>query len=144
LERILMSEQEPLVLDDYRDICTLNLDQFPRSESFAIQFEDGTPIMVADSLGLRLALPWWDRSDSERWARSEQGAPFGDPDNPFEEEEQDWRLVIWKSGETIYVLAGDEDVSRVWFSVSAERCLSGWAAQHRSAKRATLAVRAAS
>jgi len=76
----------------------------------------------------RLGLPWWDRSDSERWARSEQGAPFGDSDSPFEDEEQGWRLVIWKSGEMVYVLAGDEDVFRVWFSVSAERYLSAWAA----------------
>jgi hypothetical protein len=123
-----MSEQEPLVLDDYRDIRALDLDQFPRAESFAIRFEDGTPVMVADSLGLRLALAWWDQSDAERWARSEQGAPLGDSDSPFEEEEQGWRLVIWKSGEMVYVLAGDEDVFRVWFSVSAERYLSAWAA----------------
>jgi hypothetical protein len=127
-EVILMPEQEPLVLDDYRDIHTLNLDQFPHAESLSIQFEDETPILMADGLGLRLALPWWDRSDLERRARGGRGAPFGDPDDPFEEEEQGWRLVIWRSGEMIYVLAGDEAVFRVWFSVTFEQYLSAWAA----------------
>ena len=123
-----MPEQEPLVLHDYRDIHTLNLDQFPRAESLSIQLEDETPILVADSLRLRIALPWWDRSELERWAHGGRGAPFGDPDDPFEEEEQGWRLVIWKSGEMIYVLAGDEAVFRVWFSVTFEQYLSAWAA----------------
>lgn len=123
-----MLEQKPLALDDYRDIRSLGQEQFLRADDLSVRFQSDSPVLVDGSHGLLAWFPWWDRAEAERWARSEQRAPLGSLDDPFHEEEQGWRVLIWRVDEAVYVMAGDEEFFRVRFTVPVERYLSAWAA----------------
>jgi len=110
----------------------LDLDNFPEARSFQIElYRDangpGRLRFRDDELGVRVEFPWWNDVDSDlrRWSLDD--VPIGDSAEPFSDEDQEWRIVIWRSGARVYIMEGDEDRFCTWITTSAGRYLDQWA-----------------
>ena len=121
-------DQKPIALTDHRDIAALDLHQFPCADHVSVRWADDVLELVDESLSLRVGFPWWDGQDVERAIRSPAGAPLGDVNEPFHDEEQGWRIVIWWDAGMVGIMEGDEDAFAVWFRVPLDRYLAAWAA----------------
>jgi len=55
-------------------------------------------------------------------------ASLGTVDNPFNYEEQAWRLLIWRVDDMVFLMSGDDDFFQVRITVPVVRYLSAWAA----------------
>ena len=123
-----VSSQKAVALTDHRDIAALDLHQFPCADYVLVRWGEHMLELVDESLSLLVGFPWWDRQDVERAIQSPAGAPLGDVDEPFHDEEQGWRILIWRDAGMVGIMQGDEDAFAVWFRVPLEQYLAAWTA----------------
>jgi hypothetical protein len=130
-------EENPIFLEDYRDLASLDPALFPLAERFAVVWIDDGLEFVDESLGIRVTFPWWERADVERWIRTVVGAPLGSVDEPFDDVDQGWHILIWRMTDEVFVLEGAEDTFPVRLRVPADLYLAEWAALAGRLERAT-------
>ena len=83
---------------------------------------------VDDSIELQVTFPWWDRADVRRLVRTSTGAPVGEADEPFDDIDQGWHMLIWRTATEVVVMQGVDDSFPIRFRVSVDRYLAEWAA----------------
>lgn len=126
-------KQEPLFLEDYRLLSELNSADFPLAGAFEIEFfTDDTSQKrslryVDRHLGLSVEFPWWTDVDSDLRKWSLADVPRGTVEAPYSDFDQGWRVIIWQSGEAVFIMEGDEDAMfHVRMRVPADVYLSRW------------------
>lgn len=129
-----MFPQERMVIDDHRLLAELDVDKFPAAANFKIElFSDpslsGHGLHFIDShLGLSIEFPWWDNVDADlrRWSISD--VPLGSLDQPFVDLEQGWQVLLWRLGDWVFIMQGDDEAFHTWIRVPVDRYLSEWKA----------------
>ncbi|GAB2569527.1 hypothetical protein Aab01nite_07380 [Paractinoplanes abujensis] len=123
-----MQDQKPIVLEDYRDISKLDLNSFPCAGQFSVRWADDMVELTDERLSLRVRFPWWSRQDVEQAIQSPSGPPVGEVDEPFDDEEQGWRILVWQHAGMVGIMVGADNTFTTWFRVPLERYLAGWMA----------------
>ncbi len=130
-----MLEQHPLLLEDFRDLKTQSVEDFPAADEFVVELYDrvgapGSALRFVDSkLGVKVEFPWWDNVDSAIRHWRVDDIPIGTVDEPYSEFDQCWRLVIWQRGDKVCIAAGtdeEEGTYDTWFSVDRESYIAAW------------------
>jgi hypothetical protein len=81
--------------------------------------------------GRLASFPAWEHADRDLRHFTPADVPLGSIDEPFEDADEGWRIVIFEHRSFIYVLEADDpkatDFAR-WFRVPRDRYLQAWAA----------------
>ena len=112
-----------------------DLDAFPLVSAFDVKLRDaGDGNLHAEFVdgGRRVAwFPAWDHVDRDLRHFIPSDVPLGTLDEPYEDADEDWRLMLFEHGGFVYVLEGDSpriaDFPR-FFKVPRDRYLAAWAA----------------
>lgn len=96
-------------------IKALDLNLFPLIDDFEIVIKDCGKYMGLHisyySKKLRKTIasyPWWDNVNRDLMNMCIDDIPIGSIENPYNDLEQSWQLVIWVKGDFVYVIEGDE------------------------------------
>lgn len=112
------------------------LETFTTIEDFAVRLVDdddgGKHIELASAARGRLAgFPAWDHADRDLRHFAASDVPFGSIDEPYDDRDDGWRIVIFEEGGWVYVAEGDDanatEPSRT-FRVQIDRYFLAWAA----------------
>jgi len=112
-----------------------DLDAFPLLSAFDVHLRDAGDgnlhVEFVDG-GRRVAwFPAWDHVDRDLRHFIPSDVPLGTLDEPYEDADEDWRMVLFEHGGFVYVLEGDSprvsDFPR-FFKVPRDRYLAAWAA----------------
>jgi hypothetical protein len=114
----------------------LALDGFPTIDDFAVVLVDseegGKHVEYRSARYGRLAeFPAWDHADRDLRHFTPYDVPLGSADEPFDERDDAWRILIFESGGHVYVLEGASpktDVFPTYFRVPVGRYMQAWAA----------------
>lgn len=114
----------------------LPLDAFPIIDDFALTlvdvYEGGKHIEMASALLGRLAgFPAWDHAERDLKHFNPTDVPLGTIDDPYDDADEAWRILIFEHAGFVYVLEGREPRARdfpAWFRVPTERYFQAWAA----------------
>jgi hypothetical protein len=136
--------QEPLSTWD-EDLPALDLGAFPRAQDFVVAVttvvagdgDDRQSWMdlsyVVPSWNLEVIFPWWDKSIEEMRGWTAADAPCGSVTSPYWGRDQGWSLILWQSGDEVFIMAGDGSegyddppVYQRWFAVPAGLYRSAW------------------
>lgn len=102
-----------------------DLESFPVIRDFSVSMRDvpdtGKHIeFVSESRGPLAWFPAWDHADRDLRHFVPGDVPLGTIDEPFEDADDEWRLMLFEHGGFVYVLEGDSpraaDFPR-WFRV---------------------------
>lgn len=112
-----------------------DLGSFPLVADFDVKLRDeGDGNLHAEFVaeGKRLAwFPAWDHVDRDLRHFIPADVPLGTLDEPYEDADESWRLMLFEHGGFVYVLEGDaprtSDFPR-FFKVPRDRYLAAWAA----------------
>ena len=100
---------------DFRDLSSIDPARFRKARNFSVEIVPriggaGTVLRLKDaSLGIVIDFPWWDapERDISEW---ESGyVPLGTCEEPYFEEDQCWRLLIWRMNDVVYIASGNDD-----------------------------------
>ncbi|GAA1662727.1 hypothetical protein [Fodinicola feengrottensis] len=127
-----MADAEKLLIDGVDQLRFVHLEKFPKSTDFVIELaDDGTDSAVrflAQDLRIVVSFPWWENPKGEiaEWAPAD--APNGSTESPYWDMDQGWRILIWQSGDLVYIAEGgaEEGVYANWFSLPAALYQSEW------------------
>ena len=120
---------------DYaKQIKTLDLSAFPLINDFTVQLrnagEFGEHIdFTSKTWGLLARFPWWDNVEKDLPTWDATKIPLGTLNEPFDDCEQSWEIVIFETGGYVYVMEGDDPCCTefpVWFRVEHERYVAEW------------------
>ena len=123
-----------LTLTDERELRDLSLDVFPVVEDFTVVVteDDRRTIEFRSAAHGRLAgFPAWEYADRDLRHFTPSDVPLGTIDEPFDDRDEEWRLILFGHGGWIYVLeANDANATEFprWFRVAAGRYVQAWAA----------------
>jgi hypothetical protein len=124
-------------------VSDLPLKNFPLVQDFEVRLErfkvDGevkfgvNVYFFSFSRGYMASFPWWDCAERDLIKETFQ-IPFGDFDQPFEDCEQGWEIIIFADDEFVYVLEGNfelpdapiEERFYLWFKVDKSAYLGEW------------------
>jgi hypothetical protein len=106
------------------------LEAFPVVEDFLVEISEVLEFRSAE--GGRLAgFPAWEHAERDLRHFDANDVPLGTIDEPFEDADEQWRMVIFEHRGHVYVLEGDsphaEDFD-VFFRVTRDRYFEAWAA----------------
>jgi hypothetical protein len=113
-----------------------DLDSFPFVDDFLVRLVDAgegnLQIELASAARGRLAgFPAWDHADRDLRHFIPSDVPLGTIDEPYDDRDEGWRIVIFEHGGWMYVAEGDgvdaAEPSSL-FRVRRERYLQAWAA----------------
>ncbi len=112
------------------------LDTFPTVPDFAIALEEsgdgGKHIAFTSGVDLHLAgFPAWDHADRDLRHFTPGDVPIGTMDEPYDEADEGWRMVIFERRGFVYILQGNAPDARefpVFFRVPGARYVKAWAA----------------
>lgn len=135
----LFENSEPLELasaDYWRALRDVALDGFPVIPDFAVELREtedtGQHVhFVSASAGDLAGFPYWDNAERDMRHFSAEDVPLGSIDEPVEDADEDWQIVIFEHRGFVYVLEGSEPHATqfdVWFRVARDRYLEAWAA----------------
>lgn len=121
---------------DAQGLQDLALDGFPIIDDFALTLADthdgGKHIEMASALLGRLAgFPAWDHADRDLRHFTPLDVPLGSIDEPYDDRDDAWRILIFQHAGWIYILEGaapNADTFRTWFRVPSARYFQAWAA----------------
>jgi hypothetical protein len=108
-------DRPQLYIEDFRDLCSIDPTRFKKSDDFAVEVIPrtggaGTVLRFVDAkLGIIIAFPWWDSAERDISEWKSGYVPLGTCDEPYFEEDQCWRLLVWQEGDVVYIASGDED-----------------------------------
>ena len=111
------------------------LGAFPLVSDFDVKLRDaGDGNLHAEFAGGGKRLAWfpaWDHVDRDLRHFIPSDVPLGTLDEPFEDADEQWRMMLFEHKGFVYVLEGDSprasDFPR-FFKVSRERYIAAWAA----------------
>ncbi|MGZ4810465.1 MAG: hypothetical protein ACXVIJ_06175 [Thermoanaerobaculia bacterium] len=129
---------EPLELasaDYWRSLRDLILEDFPIVPDFAIELRDseefGQHVHYVSAIAGDLAgFPYWDNAERDMRHFSAEDVPLGSIDEPVDDADVDWQIVIFEHRGFVYVMEGSEPHATdfdVWFRVPTVRYLAAWA-----------------
>ncbi|HUJ15200.1 MAG TPA: hypothetical protein VL284_15545 [Thermoanaerobaculia bacterium] len=132
------SNPEPLELasSEYAEsVAALELDEFPTIADFSIELRESEEFgehvhFVSPSRGELAGFPYWDNVDRDMRHFVAEDVPLSSMDEPFDEADVDWQIVIFEHGGFVYVLEGTEPHATkfdVWFRVPLDRYIAEWA-----------------
>jgi hypothetical protein len=113
-----------------------DLDAFPFVDDFLVRLVDGgeanLQVEFASAARGRLAgFPGWDHADRDLRHFIPSDVPLGTIDEPYDDRDEGWRIVIFEHGGWMYVAEGDDANATepsTRFRVRLERYLQAWAA----------------
>ena len=113
----------------------IDLDAFPTINDFAIELRDSEDFgqhvhFVSPTRGELAGFPYWDNVERDMRHFVSEDVPLSSMDEPFEDTDVDWQIVIFESGGFVYVLEGEEPHATkfgVWFRVPLDRYIAEWA-----------------
>ena len=120
-----------------RGLHELALDGFPVIDDFSVTLseeldEGGRHIEYRSARLGRLAwFPAWDHADRDLPHFIPADVPLGSIDDPYDDRDEGWRILIFKHGDWLYVLEGDAPKATqfaTYFRVPADRYFRAWAA----------------
>ena len=112
------------------------LDSFPTISDFDLMLRDyatgGKHIeLVSGRQGKLAGFPAWDHADRDLRHFVPGDVPIGTLEEPYDDADENWRIVLFEHRGFVYVLEGDapktEEFPR-YFRVPRERYLAAWAA----------------
>lgn len=112
------------------------LDAFPVIDDFSVKLVDtaegGKHVELTSAAHGRLAgFPAWDHADRDLRHFVAADVPLGSVEEPYDDRDEAWRILIFEEGGWIYVAEGDEPNATGFamkFRVRRERYLQAWAA----------------
>lgn len=114
-----------------------DLDTFPVVSDFAVRLTDarddgGRHIeLVSASRGRLAGFPAWDHADRDLRHFVPSDVPLGTFDDPYDDRDEGWRILIFEEGGWVYVAEGAEPDAETFesvFRVRRERYFQAWAA----------------
>lgn len=115
-----------------------DLDSFPVVDDFVLRLvgesddEGGKHIEMASVARGRVAwFPAWDNADRDLRHFVPYDVPLGTIDEPYDDRDEGWRILIFEQGGWVYVAEGDDPNATGFvsaFRVRTERYLQAWAA----------------
>ena len=125
---------QPLHIESPGDLRDLALDGFPVIDDFAVvvtEDESRTIEFRSAEHGRLAGFPAWEYADRDLRHFTPSDVPLGTIEEPFEDRDEGWRILLFGGGGWIYVLEGDSptatDFPR-WFRVATGRYVQAWAA----------------
>lgn len=129
-----MDDVKPLHIETIADLRNLTLDRFPVIDDFSVVVTDdeARTIEFRSATHGRLAgFPAWEYADRDLRHFTPSDVPLGTIDEPFEDRDEGWRMLLFGGGGWIYVLEGDLPATTEftrWFRVATGRYVQSWAA----------------
>ena len=124
----------PLRLASARDLRDLALDVFPVVDDFAVvvtEDENRTIEFRSAAHGRLAGFPAWEYADRDLRHFTPSDVPLGTIEEPFDDRDESWRILLFGQGGWIYVLEADAPQATEfprWFRVPAGRYVQAWAA----------------
>jgi hypothetical protein len=129
---------EPLELtsSEYAEALTaVDLDEFPLINDFTIDLRESEEFgqhvyFVSPTRGELASFPYWDNVERDMRHFVTEDVPLGPVDEPYEDSDIDWQLVVFERAGFVYVLEGAEPHATtfdVWFRVPLDRYIVEWA-----------------
>src|SRR5258706_10882157 len=110
-----------------------NLDDVPLVADFSLTLreegEGGLHIeMMSRARGHLAGFPAWDHADRDLRHFTPDDIPLGDEEEPFEDADEEWRIIIFARGNDVFVLEGDSPNGPLprRYRISRERYLAAW------------------
>ena len=110
-----------------------NLDDVPRISDFYLTLRDqpegGLHIeMMSRKHGHLAGFPAWDDADRDLRHFTPDDIPLGTDEEPFEDADEAWRIVIVEQGKDVFILEGDAPRGELTrrYRVPREQYLAAW------------------
>lgn len=123
-----MTPQQPIRLADAA------LDGFPVIDDFAVTVSDGeahTVEFTSAKHGRLAGFPAWEHADRDLRHFVPADVPMGTFDEPYDDRDEGWRILIFEQAGYVHVLEGDapgaEELT-TYFRVPVGRYVQAWAA----------------
>ena len=122
---------------DYtRSLRDVALDGFPVIPDFAVELRESDDngqhvYFVSVKAGELAGFPYWDNAERDMRHFSAEDVPLGSLDEPVDDADEDWQIVIFEHRGFVYVMEGSQPHATdfdVWFRVPTDRYLAAWAA----------------
>ena len=106
--------------------------EIPTINDFAVVVrDDGILEMTSASRGTLASFPAWEHADRDLRHFTAHDVPFGSIDEPYDDRDDAWRIVIYEDEGFVYVAEGDDprkdEFARV-FRVARDRYFTAWTA----------------
>lgn len=116
------------------EIKKLDLNTFPLIDDFSIVTRDRGQLgyhvyFLSNKFGLLASFPWWDHAERDLKDMDISKIPIGRMDNPFDDLEQSWQILIWEKRDNVYIMEGEDPCCTefpVWFRIKKEKYLGEW------------------
>ena len=124
-----------LASSDYRALRFLDLDAFPVVGDFSIELRESEEFgkhihYVSPTRGELASFPYWDNAERDMRHFVAEDVPLGSIDEPVDDYDEDWQVIIFEYRGFVYVMEGDAPHTTefdVWFRVPSARYISEWA-----------------
>ena len=132
------SNPTPLQLasSDYQSaLRALDPAAFPLINDFAIELRESEEFgqhiyYVSPTRGELASFPYWDNVERDMRHFVTEDVPLGSIDEPVDDADEDWQIVIFEHGGHVHVMEGREPHATsfdVWFRVPTARYIEEWA-----------------
>ena len=132
------SNPQPLELSssDYAEALTaVDLDDFPLIGDFAIELRESEEFgqhvhYISPTRGELSSFPYWDNVERDMRHFVAEDVPLGSIEEPVDDADADWQIVIFAHAGFVYVLEGAAPHTTtfdVWFRVPSDRYIAEWA-----------------
>jgi hypothetical protein len=103
---------------------------FPTISDFKLNVNKGILEFVSAERGRLASFPGWEHADRDLRHFTPSDVPIGTMDEPFDDADDNWRIVIFEHKGFVYVLEASDpnavDFPR-FFRIPTERYLAAWA-----------------
>jgi hypothetical protein len=120
-------------------------DEFPRAHDFTVELtmlgqDRGVELLnlayTVLSPAIKICWAWWSEPIDKVRAWTVADVPCGTIKKPYFDSDQGWNIMIWQSGDQVFVAEGDgewdeergQSTYASWFQVSRELYDAGWTA----------------
>lgn len=121
---------------DYANaLGALDLGGFPLIADFTIELHESEEFgqhvqFISPSRGELAGFPYWDNVERDMRHFVADDVPLGTIDEPVDDADADWQIVIFEHAGFVYVLEGTRPHATefdVWFRVPRDRYINEWA-----------------
>ena len=125
-----------LTTADYTEaLSAIELGAFPIISDFAIELRESQDFgqhiyFVSPSRGELASFPYWDNVERDMRHFVAEDVPLGSLDEPVDDADEDWQIVIFEHGGFVHMMEGSEPHATsfdVWFRVPTARYIEEWA-----------------
>jgi hypothetical protein len=116
-------------------LSAVHLDAFPIVKDFAIELRESEDLgqhvyFVSPTRGELAGFPYWDNAERDMRHFAPEDVPLGSIEEPVEDADEDWQIVIFENAGFVYVIEGTAPHTTtfdVWFRVPRDRYITEWA-----------------